>query len=100
MDNVGQIFDTQYEEVVLGDGLRYTEDIGLLKGVAPNKVASHLSGNSNNGGRVHERCCQAGHKIGGTGATGSDTDTNLTRSTCVTIGSVGGGLLMSHQDVM
>src|SRR5256885_2229365 len=100
MDNVGQIFDTQYQEVVLGDRLRHTENIGLLKGVASDKVASHLSGNGYDGGRVHECCCQPGNKIGGTGTAGSYTDTDLARGTSVTVGCVGSSLLMPHQDMV
>src|SRR5437867_11871775 len=97
MHNVGQVFDALYQEVVLGDRLSHTEHISLLKGVASNKGACHLSGDGYDGGRIHEGCCQSSNKIGGSGAAGGDTDAHLARCTSIAIGSVGSSLFMPHQ---
>src|SRR5579875_1287672 len=44
VDSIGQVFDAFDQKIVLGDGLRDAEHVGLLEGIAPDKGTGHLPG--------------------------------------------------------
>src|SRR5213080_2889263 len=48
VNNLRQFFNILYQKIMLCDRLRHPDDIGLLKSIAADKGASHLSGDCQN----------------------------------------------------
>jgi len=95
-----QFIGPSHQIIVLGDGQSDACDVSLLKGIGADQLAAHLTGNTNDGGRVQHRGRDAGHHVGGSRAGGRHGDAYLSTGACVPIGHVSGALLMSHQHVM
>ena len=66
MKNPRQIIDVLHEVIVLGAGPGDPDGIALLKCVVADEMRRHLSGDADDGDRIHQRIGEAGHRIGGT----------------------------------
>ena len=99
MNSIGQVFNVANEEIVLGDWLCDTNDIGFLEGIPTNEGTRYLPGDSHDWRRIHVGGGKSGDEIGGSGATGRYTYADFTSGTSVAISSMGCGLLMSHQNM-
>src|SRR5437660_1232899 len=96
MHDVRDFIGAMHQEIVLGDRLRDADDIGLLEGIAPDKVPRHLPGDCNHWDRVHKRGCQPGDQVGRAWTAGSHADADFAGGARVAIGCVSRSLLMSH----
>ena len=84
---------------VFHDGSGYAHHVGLLERVLTDQVALHLSRKHNHRDRVHIGRRNAGDSVGGAGPGGYQHHAGLAGSASISIGRVGGRLLMSHQHV-
>ena len=96
---VGQILHPADGVVVLGDGHGHALDVGFLKAVLAQQGGGHVAGKGNHRHAVHERGGNAGDQVGGTGTAGGQHHAGAAGGTGITVGSVGGALLMGGQDV-
>src|SRR5947199_10727731 len=97
VDSVSEVLDVAHQEIVLGNGLCHTNDIGLLESVAPDKRTRYLSSDGNDGGRVHVGGSEPSDQVGGAGTTGCYTYADLPSRASVAIGGMGRGLLVAHE---
>ena len=86
--------------IVLGDGQRDAGDVGFLKGIGADQLAAYLTGDANDGRRIHHGGGDAGDHVGGARARSRDRHPDLAAGARIAIRHVGGALLMAHQDVM
>ena len=99
-DGVSQLINIGDEVIVLGDGHRHTGDIDLLEAVSANQAGGNISGDGDHGDRVQHGSCNAGYQVGGTGAGGSDHNTDFAGSTGIAVGCVGSTLLMGSDNMV
>ena len=85
---------------VLGKRLRRAGDIRLLKHIAPQQVAAHLTGDDHQRDGIHIRRRDTSQQVGSTGAGGRDAHPHPTGNAGITAGGVGGVLLGAHQHVV
>ena len=89
-----------HQIVVLGDGQRDARDVGLLKRIGADELASHLTGDAHDRGGIEHRRGDAGDHVGGARSRGRDGDTDLPTGSRVAIRHVRGALFVPHQHVM
>ncbi len=87
-------------EAVLHDGSGDTDHIGFLEGIGADHVARNLTGDDHHRDRVHESGSNAGDGIGRTRTGSHQHHAGLAGCPRITIGHVGGGLLVTNQDVL
>ena len=84
----------------LRDRLRHTHEVDLLESIGTEGTDGHLTGND------HDRCgvehgightCQ---RVGDTRTTGHQGNAYLSRDTGIALGSMGGSLFMTHEDMV
>ena len=94
-----QVFGRHHHEALLGAGGGDGADVALLKRLGAESGARHLSGDSDQRHRVGLGAHDAGDEVGRSGAGGSDTDAHLATDPRVSVGGMGRGLLVAHEDV-
>src|SRR5258706_5649882 len=100
MHDIRQVFNSLYQEIVLGDRLGHTEYIGLLECVATDERACHLPGNCHQRRRVHVGSSKPGNEVRSTGTTGRYTYAHFAGGASIAIGSMSCRLLVAHKYVM
>ena len=73
--------------------------VGLLEGVVADQVRGHLSGEGDDGDRVHEGVLERRHQVGRRGPRGDQAHAHLAGGARVALGRVPGGRFMAYQDV-
>ena len=96
----GHVLGRAYLVGPLTDGLCDVYHIALLKGIGAEHLCAHLAADDNDGGAVHHGVGYARDGVGGTGAAGNDAGTRAAADAGITLGSMGGGLLVAHQYVV
>ncbi len=84
---------------MLSAGPRNTHRVHFLKSVITDERNGHLPSDHNYGHRVHIRRGNAGHRIGGTRATGDQRHTNLASDPGISICCMHCRLLMAHENM-
>ena len=90
----------RHQIVVLRDGQRHAGDVGLLKRVRPDQLASNLTGNTNDRRRIEHRRRDPRHHIGRARPRSRDRNAHLPAGARISIRHVRGALLVTHQNVM
>ena len=98
-DHIGQVLRPADQVVALGDGHGDTGDIHLLEGILADEVLRHVDGDEHHGRGVVVGGGDAGGQVGGAGAAGGKAHANLTSGAGISVGGMGGPLLMGSQDV-
>ena len=96
---VGQIFDVAHEHVVLGDGQRHTDDVGLLKGVAAEHRPPYLTGDRKYRRAVHVRRRQSGDEIGRARTGRRHAHAHAVARARIAVRRMRGRLFVPHEDV-
>ena len=78
---------------------RHIEDVGLLKGIAPEHGDIHLPRDRDHRDRVHVRRRKSRHEIRRTRSRRCDADPDAPRRTRISIRCVGGILLVRHKNL-
>src|SRR5947209_12212091 len=99
MHDIRQVFNSLYQEIVLGDRLGHTEYIGLLECVATNEMACHLPGNCHQRRGVHESSSKSGDQIRGTGTDGVRAHASPAMDTSTDMRGTWAEVLVSRQTV-
>ena len=84
----------------LGDGLRNTNDIDLLKGIGAHDGGIHLSAYHHKGRGVNHGVGNACHCVHGPRATGGNGNSHTTAHTGIALSCMDGTLLMTDKYVM
>ena len=85
--------------IMLGDCPGDSDDVRLLESVITDHGGWDLTGKSHQRDRVHERVCNAGHKIGSPGTGRGETDPHLARRPRIAFCSMNRAGLVPRQDV-
>ena len=99
-DHVGQVLRPADQVVALGDGHGDAGDIHLLEGVLADKVLRHVDRDEHHGGGVVVGGGDAGGQVGGAGTAGGKAHAHLSGGAGVSVGGVGGPLLMGGQNMV
>ncbi len=99
LDHVGQLFHVFDEPRMLDDRDRDSRDVALLKGVSPDQMRPHLTGDADEGSRVHPRVCDRRDEIGRAGPRRRDRDADAPGRARVTLRHVTCALLVACEDV-
>ena len=99
LDGRRDVAHVHHQVVVLGHRQGDAGDVGFLEGVAPDGGARHLSGDADDGHRVHLRRHQACNQVGGSGPGGGGAYSHFASGPGVAVGGHRGGLLVAYQDV-
>ena len=91
-----QILD---QKIMLGAGACDAYNIYFLKGVVADEMSMYLPGNGDDGNGVGIGCRQSCHNIRGAGAGRDQTNSDPSRSPCVSVGGMGSSLLVPDQDM-
>src|SRR6202022_3954677 len=78
---------------------RDADVVRLLEGVIADQVRGHLSGEGDDGDRVHEGVLERRHQIGRRGSRGDQAPPPLAGGARVALGRVPGGRFLAYQDV-
>ena len=100
LHHLGNLLGAPHEEAVLHHGARDPHHVGFLEGIGANEVARYLRGNHNQGNGVDVGGCDSSDRIGGPRTRGHHHDPRASRGSGITVRHVGGGLLVTHQDVL
>ena len=84
----------------LCDWLRHTHKVYLLKGIGTQGADRHLTSDDHNRRRVEHGIGNTRQRVGHTRATGYQSDTHLTRHAGIALGSVGGSLFVTHENMV
>ena len=84
----------------LGNGLRNTHQVNLLKSICTQEASTHLTGYYHQWRTVYHGIGNACYGIGGTRSACHQAYAHLTRHTGKALCGVGGSLLMANQDVI
>ena len=84
---------------MLGNRLGDPDDVGLLKGIAPQHGPGDLPSDGNDWCAVHVRRGQSSHQVGGAGTRGCDAHTGAAGGPGITIGRMRRGLLVADEHV-
>ena len=84
---------------MLRDRHRDAADVGFLERVGADGAAGHLTGDGDDGHRVHVRVGQRGDEVRGAGAGGGHADADPAGDHRIALGGVAGTLLVADQDV-
>ena len=84
----------------LRDGLRHTHEVHLLESVGTEGRDGHLSGNDDDWRGVEHRIGNTREGVRHTRTAGDQGHTHLTGYTGIALGSVGGALLVAHQNMV
>ena len=82
------------------DGLSNTYEVNLLKRIGSKSSRAHLSANDHDGRRIHHGISHTRERVGGSRTARNDAHTHLTTDAGKTLGSMCGGLLVAHQDMI
>ena len=99
-DGQRQVMHILDQVVVLDPGAGDADRVHLLEGVTADHGGRHLPGQDHHGDGVHEGGGDAGDGIGGARARGDQGDATATGGAGVAIRAMGGGLLVTDQDVL
>ena len=96
---MGKTLGVEDPEVVLGD--RHHEAVGIdfLEGLGAEEVGADLSGECDHGDGIRIGGGDSGDQVGGSGSAGGETDSGGSGSPRVTVGHVGGALLVPYEDM-
>ena len=101
LDHGGLQFGALFHQVVmLGTGTGDAGCVGLLKGIIADQVGWHLAGQADHRHGIHQRVCQAGNRVGGTGAGCNENNAGLAGRTGITLGGMDCRLLVTNKDVL
>ncbi len=81
----GGVFENH---IVLGDRAGDTGHVGFLESIIADQLGPHLSGDGDQGHRIHHGIGDAGDEVGGAGAGGGDDDTHFAGGAGIGIGHV------------
>ena len=87
-------------EAVLHDRPGDTDHVGFLEGISADHGARHLARQHDHWNRVHVRGGNAGDGVGRTWTRRHQNNTGLAGSTGITVSHMGGGLLVTHENVL
>ena len=84
---------------MLGARPRETERVGFLEGIAADEFAGDLSGDGDDGDRIHHGVDEAGGEVGGARAGSGAADADLSSGASVAFGREGCIFLVADEDV-
>ena len=99
MDGRGQVPGRHDEIGPLGANRGDRADVALLECFGPQHRAGDLPGDGNHGDRIRPRPHYSGHQVRRARTGGGDAHARLSGNPGVSIGGVGGGLLVADQDM-
>ena len=99
-DGRGQLVNVPHQEVVLRDATGDPGRVRLLKAVVSDQVGGHLSGEDDNGDRVHVGVGDARDGVGGAGAAGHEDRADATGGFGVAFRRVRAALLVPDEHVL
>ena len=100
LDDLWDLRGVHHQRIVLGDRESDAGGVGLLEGVGADGGARHLSDNGDDGNGVHLGRGDAGYEVGRSGAGRGPAYANPAGHTGITVGGVGGSLLVAGEDVV
>ena len=80
--------------------LRHTHEVNLLEGVGSQCSRAHLSGNDDNGSRVHHGISHSRKGIGNAWSARHEAYSHLAANSGIALCGMCGGLLMAHQNMV
>src|SRR3569832_1669719 len=99
-DGLGEVLHVFDEEVVLDARTGDADGGDLLERSVADQLRRYLTGDDDHGDGVHVGRGDAGDGIGGAGARGHQHHAGLAGRAGITVGRVGGALLVADQDVL
>ena len=99
-DHISKFVNIFYNKIMLCDRCRDTCDINLLKTVLSKQWHTYITGNSHHWNRIHVCGCDTGYQICCTRSGSSQTHTNFTGGTGISIRSMGSSLFMGRKHMV